>query len=141
MRANVLAVIFLRIVRVVLIVLGIGAAALGIILIAVDARLTGGPITASWSCTSGGSGANARMTCKTDSAIYSGPGGLTDTISFLGLTIGGVALIGAAVAIGQFDRTRIAAPPAGRPMGMPAGPPLPPPGHGPQQGHGHAGSW
>jgi hypothetical protein len=132
----VLAVIFLRIVRVVLIVLGIGAAALGIILIAVDGKLTGGSLNASWSCTNSGSGASARMSCKTEGAAYYGPGGLADTISFLGLTIGGVALIGAAAAIGQFDRTRITAPPAARPMGMPAGPPLPPPGFGPQQGPG-----
>lgn len=135
MRANVLAVIFLRIVRVVLIVLGIGAAALGIILIAVEAKLTGGPITASWSCTNSGSGTSARMTCKTDSATYYGPGGMVDTISFLGLTIGGVALIGAAAAIGQFDRTRITAPPAQRLGMVPAGPQMPPPGHG------HAQTW
>lgn len=130
-------VIFLRIVRVILIVLGIGAAAVGIIMIAVDARMTGGPISASWSCSTGGTGASARMTCKTDSATYSGPGGLVDTISYLSLTIGGLVLIGAALAIGQFDRTRIAAVQAPNRMG----PPLPPPpGHGPQ-GHGHAGTW
>lgn len=122
-------VIFLRIVRVALIVLGIGAAGVGIIMIAVDARMSGGPLTASWSCRSEGGGTSARMTCKTDTATYGGPGGLVDTISYLSLTIGGVALIGAAVAIGQFDRTRIAAAPAQRPGPAPSGPPFPPPGH------------
>ncbi|MFJ6675945.1 hypothetical protein ACIQMJ_33010 [Actinosynnema sp. NPDC091369] len=133
---------FLRIVRVVLIVLGIGTAALGIVLIAVDARMTGGPITASWSCKPEGSGTSGKVTCRTDSATYAGPGGLVDTLSFLGLTIGGVALIGAAVAIGQFDRTRIAA--VQGTVGPPAGaPPLPPPGHGPQtaQVRGPGGTW
>ncbi|WP_434452383.1 hypothetical protein [Lentzea sp. E54] len=120
--------VFLRIVRIALIVLGIIAAALGIILIAVDAKVSGGPLEASWSCTNSGSGTTARMTCKTQSARYSGPSGLTDTISYLGLTIGGVALIGAAVAIGQFDRTRIAAAPAQRPGPMHSGPPFPGPG-------------
>ncbi|TQM80873.1 hypothetical protein FHX81_3222 [Saccharothrix saharensis] len=139
---------FLRIVRVILIVLGIGTAALGIVLIAVDARMTGGPITASWSCKPEGSGTSGRVTCRTDSATYAGPGGLVDTLSYLGLTIGGVALIGSAVAIGQFDRTRIAAAPAqgpvGPPAGAPPGPPLPPPpGHGPQaaQVRGPGGTW
>lgn len=138
-------VIFLRIVRVALIVLGIGAAAFGIIMIAVDARMSGGPITASWSCSAPGTGAGARMTCKTDTATYAGPGGLVDTLSYLGLTIGGVALIGAAVAIGQFDRTRIAAAPAPNQRVTHAGPPMPPPGHGPQAGHapqpGHGQAW
>jgi hypothetical protein len=137
-------VIFLRVVRALLVFLGIGTAALGIILIAVDARVTGGPITASWSCKPEGSGTSGRMTCRTDSATYSGPGGLVDTLSYLGLTIGGVALIGAAVAIGQFDRTRITAAPASGPMGPPSGPPLPPPpGHGPQAvpGRGQTGAW
>ncbi|ROP38195.1 hypothetical protein EDD40_3536 [Saccharothrix texasensis] len=45
-------VIFLRVVRAALIFLGTGAAAFGTIMIAVDAR----------------------MTCKTDSATYAGPG-------------------------------------------------------------------
>ena len=139
--------IFLRIVRAALIFLGVGTAALGILLIAFDARVTGGPINASWSCKPEGSGTSGRMTCRTDSATYAGPGGLVDTLSYLGLTIGGVALIGAAVAIGQFDRTRITAAPASRPampMGPPPGPPLPPPpGHGPQvgPGHGQPGGW
>lgn len=132
-----LRVIFLRIVRVILIVLGIGAAALGIIMITVDARVSGGPLTASWSCRPEGSGTSAGMTCRTNSATYAGPGGLVDTLSYLSLTIGGVALIGAAVAIGQFDRTRIAAAPVQRP----AGPPMPPPGHQMPPGHGHAGAW
>lgn len=141
-----MAVMFLRIVRVILIVLGIGTAALGIILITVDARMTGGPITASWSCKPEGSGTSGTVTCRTDSATYAGPGGLVDTLSYLGLTIGGVALIGSAVAIGQFDRTRIAAGQgaAGPPGGAPAGPPLPPPhGHGTQtaQVRGPGGTW
>ncbi|MFD0202461.1 MULTISPECIES: hypothetical protein [Saccharothrix] len=135
--------IFLRIVRVILIVLGIGTAALGIILIGFDARMTGGPISATWSCKSEGSGASARMTCQTGSATYAGPGGLVDTLGSLSLTVGGVVLIGAAVAIGQFDRTRISAAPAQGPAGPPAGPPLPPSGYGPQaaQGRGPAGTW
>lgn len=150
--------IFLRIVRIALIVLGIGAAAAGVISIAVDARVSGGPITATWTCKSEGTGATAQMNCKTGPATYAGPSGLVDTLAYLSLTIGGVALIGAAVAIGQFDRTRItAAPgpagpiPAGPgPLGPnPMGPPLgsPPPGHGPQPGpgpqpgRGHAGTW
>ncbi|NUT99311.1 MAG: hypothetical protein HOY78_45630 [Saccharothrix sp.] len=155
--------IFLRIVRIALIVLGIGAAAAGVVSIAVDAKVSGGPIAATWTCKSEGTGATAQVNCTTGSATYAGPAGLVDTLSYLGLTIGGVALIGAAVAIGQFDRTRITtAPsptgpvPAGpgpqgpNPMGPnPMGPPLgsPPPGHGPQPGpglqpgRGHAGSW
>ncbi|MEJ2856006.1 MULTISPECIES: hypothetical protein [unclassified Saccharothrix] len=124
--------IFLRVVRVILIVLGIGTAALGIILITVDARMSGGPIAASWSCKSEGTGTAARMNCKTESATYAGPGGLVDTLSFLSLTIGGVALIGAAVAIGQFDRPRTPTAPKPTPMG----PPPPPPGHVPQQAPG-----
>ncbi|XVV04550.1 hypothetical protein ACQPW3_03795 [Actinosynnema sp. CA-248983] len=133
--------IFLRIVRVALIVLGIGVAALGIILITVEARVSGGPITATWTCKQEGTGTTARMNCKTEGATYAGPGGLVDLVSFLGLTVGGAALIGAAVAIGQFDRVRVA--PAPNPVRPPVGPPLPPPGpgSGPHMAPGHTGAW
>jgi hypothetical protein len=99
----------LRIIRVILIVAGIGVATLGLVMMATEARVTGGPISATWTCEAdGGSGG---MRCTTGPATYAGPGGLVDTLGWLGLSIGGLTLIGAAIALGQFDRPRVAATP------------------------------
>ncbi|QFU92273.1 hypothetical protein [Amycolatopsis sp. YIM 10] len=97
--------IALRVVRVFLIVAGLALAALGLIMIATEAKVSGGTVGVSWTCDPVRN-ANSGLRCNTDSGSYSGPGGLVNTLGWLGLPIGGVALIGAAIALGQFERPR-----------------------------------
>jgi hypothetical protein len=120
----------LRIIRVIFIVAGLAVATLGLVMIAVEAKVSGGNVFAAWTCEANTGSAN--MECSLHQGSYSGPGGLVDVIGWLGLSIGGLTLIGAAIALGQFDRPRVAATP---------GPP--PSGHAPQQmqGGGPPGRW
>jgi hypothetical protein len=130
--------IALRIIRVILVVAGLAAATLGLVMIATDARVSGGTLGASWTCEAD-SGA-ADMRCTTNGASYSGPGGLVNTIGWLGLPIGGVALIGAAIALGQFDRPRTVAVPVEN-LAAASGPVPPGRGHQPMQGGASPGRW
>ena len=83
---------------------GLGLAALGLIMSAVfgGTGTTGGHVVARWSCAPDGE----RVECQVDDADYAGPRGVIDGLTWLGYSIGGLALIGAAVALGQFDRPR-----------------------------------
>lgn len=73
------------------------------------------------------------MECLVVNAGYAGPGDLGDVLDFSMMPLIGIGLIGAAIAIGQFERPRvvIAAPP-GQQTG-PAGPPPMQPGQPGQQ--------
>lgn len=95
---------FLRVLRVFFVVAGLALSALGMIMLAVygGTGTTGGNVTASWYCDPEGD----RVRCDTNGAGFSGPSGVIDGLTWLGYSIGGVALIGAAVALGQFDRPR-----------------------------------
>ncbi|MBB4905405.1 hypothetical protein [Actinophytocola algeriensis] len=95
---------FLRVLRVFFVVAGLGLAALGLIMGAVfgGTGTTGGHVVARWWCEPEGD----RVECQTNDANYAGPRGVIDGLTWLGYSIGGVALIGAAVALGQFDRPR-----------------------------------
>ncbi len=108
-RARVRRMLALRIIRVILIVAGIGVATLGLVMMAAEAKVIGGTVGAQWTCEA--DSAAGGMRCQTNGGSYSGPGGLVDTLGWLGLSIGGITLIGAAIAIGQFDRPRVAAAP------------------------------
>ena len=95
---------FLRFLRVFFVVAGLALSALGLIMMAVfgGTGTTGGHVVARWSCEPDGD----RMACQTEDVNYAGPRGVIDGLGWLGYSIGGVALIGAAVALGQFDRPR-----------------------------------
>jgi hypothetical protein len=97
-------VAFLRFLRVFFVVAGLGLSALGLIMMAVfgGTGTTGGHVVARWSCEPDGE----RVECQTADVNYAGPRGVIDGLTWLGYSIGGVALIGAAVALGQFDRPR-----------------------------------
>ncbi len=95
---------FLRFLRVFFVVAGLSLSALGLIMMAVfgGTGTTGGHVVARWTCEPDGE----RVECQTADVNYAGPRGVIDGLSWLGYSIGGVALIGAAVALGQFDRPR-----------------------------------
>jgi hypothetical protein len=99
----------LRILRVIFIVAGLGVAILGLVMIAAEAKVSGGTVGAQWTCEA--DSAVGGMRCQTNGGSYSGPGGLVDVLGWLGLSVGGLTLIGAAIALGQFDRPRVAAAP------------------------------
>lgn len=128
------AVVFLRVLRVIFVVSGIGLAALGLIMIAADARTSGGGLSASWRCEQ----RSERLECYTTGGHYGGPGGVVNLVGWLGLPIGGVVLVGAAIALGQFDRPRQPSAPGPQYSGAPGPgqqPPQPTPGGRPP------GSW
>ncbi len=97
---------FLRFLRVLFVVAGLGLSALGMIMLAVygGTGTTGGHVVARWSCEPEPSG--DRVECQSQDVNYAGPSGVIDGLTWLGYSIGGVAMIGAAVALGQFDRPR-----------------------------------
>lgn len=101
---------FLRFLRVFFVVAGLALSALGMIMLAVfgGTGTTGGHVVARWSCEPDGE----RVACQSEDVDYAGPRGVIDGLTWLGYSIGGVALIGAAVALGQFDRPRQQAAPA-----------------------------
>lgn len=126
---------FLRVLRVFFVVAGLGLSALGLIMMAVygGTGTTGGHVVARWSCEPDGD----RVECRTADVDYAGPRGVIDGLTWLGYSIGGVALIGAAVALGQFDRPRQPSAPGPQYQASPgAGP-----GQQPTQAGRPPGSW
>ena len=122
---------FLRFLRAFFVVAGLGLSAFGMIMQAVfgGTGTTGGHVVARWSCEPDGD----RVECQSHDVNYAGPGGVIDGLTWLGYSIGGVALIGAAVALGQFDRPRQATGPGPRNQAAPGRQPT-------QTGH-PPGSW
>ncbi len=100
---------FLRFLRAFFVVAGLCLSALGMIMLAVfgGTGTTGGHVVAKWWCEPDGD----LVKCQSSDVGYAGPLGVIDGLTWLGYSIGGVALIGAAVALGQFDRPRQATAP------------------------------
>lgn len=107
--------VILRVIRVVLIVAGLALLGFGTYLVA-DSEKTGGHIHASWTCDPDQS-ATGGMECRTVNGGYGGPGDLGDVVDFLMMPLIGIGLIGASIAIGQFER---------RPLVATAAPPMQP---------------
>lgn len=112
---------FLRFLRVFFIVAGLALSTLGMVMLAVYGGTgnSGGNVVASWYCDPEGD----RVRCDTNGASYGGPHGVIDGLTWLGYSIGGVALIGAAVALGQFDRPRQPSAPGQQYQAAPGQPP------------------
>jgi hypothetical protein len=125
--------VFLRVLRIVFIVVGLALLGVGASLVA-DTKATGGQVVAQWSCEPDGS-SKTRVLCTTRQGSYTGPGSLGDVLSWFTVCLSGIGLILAAIALGQFERPRdfAAAQQPGRPPG-PSGPPHPGPHPGQQPG-------
>lgn len=120
----------LRIIRVVFVVAGLALLGLGTFLVSGSAK-TGGQIHAQWTCEPDPPN-SATVECLVVNAGYAGPGDLGDVIDFSMMPLIGIGLIGAAIAIGQFERPRVAiAAPPGQPA-VPTGPPPMQPGQQPR---------
>jgi hypothetical protein len=114
-------VAFLRFLRAFFVVAGLCLSALGMIMLAVfgGTGTTGGHVVAQWWCEPDGD----LVKCQSSDVGYVGPLGVIDGLTWLGYSIGGVALIGAAVALGQFDRPRQATAPGPQYQAAPGQPP------------------
>lgn len=114
--------VFLRVLRVVFIVAGLALMGVGTFMIA-ETKATGGQAVATWTCEPDEPKTSGRSTCTVTQMSYTGPGSLGDVVMFAMLPLMGVGLIGAAVALGQFERPRTGRPWPAQPPAM-AGPPL-----------------
>jgi hypothetical protein len=124
--------VFLRVVRIVLIVAGLALLGIGASVLS-DTSSTSGSINALWVCEPERPSSTS-VKCQIRQGSFTGPGS-SEVLDYQVLLPVGLGLILAAIALGQFERPRdfAAAQQPGRPPG-PSGPPHPGPQPGPHPG-------